>query len=94
MRKISKQSTENTLVNVRSITSDGIFLSVLDCDYFLSYDKLPWFRNAKVSEVFDVKMLGEYGIRWDVLDIDLEIDSLKHPEKYPLIMKRYPEERL
>lgn len=25
---------------------------------------------------------------WPDLDVDLEIDSLKHPERYPLIMKR------
>ena len=27
-------------------------------------------------------------IEWPTLNVDLEIDSLKHPERYPLIMKR------
>jgi len=40
-------------------------------------------------EVFDVKMNGLDEIRWDKLDIDLDIESIKHPEKYPLIMKQY-----
>lgn len=35
-----------------------------------------------------VKMSGRSAIEWTVLDVDLEIESLKHPERYPLIMKR------
>ena len=33
-------------------------------------------------------MSGKNAIEWPKLDVDLEIDSLKHPERYPLIMKR------
>jgi hypothetical protein len=73
---------------VRLITSDGIIVSVLGRDFYLSYDRLPWFKNAKVSDVFNVKMCGDDGIRWEALDVDLEIESLKHPEQYPLVMKR------
>jgi hypothetical protein len=31
-------------------------------------------------------MEGNHAIRWDKLDVDLEIDSILHPEKYPVIM--------
>jgi hypothetical protein len=34
------------------------------------------------------KMCGDDSIRWDSLDVDLEIESFLHPEKYPLICKR------
>ncbi|MDR1343271.1 MAG: DUF2442 domain-containing protein [Prevotellaceae bacterium] len=74
---------------------DGIFLSVLGNDYYVSYDRLPWFRNAKLCDVFNVEMCcGNEGIRWDALDVDLEVESLKHPEQYPLIMKRTASEIL
>ncbi|MDR0769221.1 MAG: DUF2442 domain-containing protein [Dysgonamonadaceae bacterium] len=76
------------------ITPNGIIISVFGSDYYLSYDRIPWFKNAKVSDVFNVEMCGDEGIRWESLDVDLEIESLKHPEKYPLVMKRYPEEVL
>jgi hypothetical protein len=92
MKKRSKQSTGHTSVDVRLITSDGIIVSVLGRDYYLSYDRLPWFKNAKVSDIFKVEMYGDDGIRWDALDVDLEIESLKHPEQYPLVMKRTPDE--
>ena len=87
-------NTGNTSVSVRSIMQDGIFLSVLGNDYYLSYDRLPWFKNAKTSDIFNVAMYGKDSIRWDALDIDLGIDSLKSPEKYPLVMKRYAEETI
>jgi len=90
----SKENTENTSVRVRSIMPEGIFLSLDGSDYYLSYDRLPWFRNAKISDVFNVKMYGIDGIRWDELDVDLGIDSLKFPEKYPLVMKSYHNEIL
>ena len=88
MKTISKQNTKHTSVNVHSIMSDGIFLTVCGNDYYLSYNRLPWFRNAKLSDIFNVKMIGDDAIRWDALDVDLEIDSLKYPERYPLVMKR------
>jgi hypothetical protein len=67
---------------------DGIFLAVQGKDYYLSYNRLPWFRDAKISDIFNVSMMGDDAVRWEALDVDLEIESLKHPEKYPLVMKR------
>ena len=94
MKTISKQNTKRTSVSVRSIMHDGIFLTVFDNDYYLSYNRLPWFKNAKISDIFHVEMMGDDAIRWDALDVDLEIDSLKYPERYPLVMKRNLEEVL
>lgn len=45
-------------------------------------------KHACISDALDVKMSGRNSIEWTKLDVDLEIDSLKHPERYPLIMKR------
>jgi hypothetical protein len=62
-------------------------LEVLGQDFFLPYHSNPWFKNAKVSDIFNVEMLGKTGIRWDALDVDLAINSLMYPDKYPLIAK-------
>jgi hypothetical protein len=35
-------------------------------------------------------MSGPRAIEWPDLDVDLEIESLRHPERYPLIIKRSP----
>jgi hypothetical protein len=94
MKTNLEQSTKPTSVNVLSIMPNGIFISVGENDYYLSYDRLPWFKDAKVSDIFDVEMCGNDGIRWNNLDVDLEIESLIHPEKYPLVIKRSVDEIL
>ena len=85
---------QNTSVKVHAIVSNGITVEAFNNVYFLPYTTNPWFKNASVSDVFDIKPVGNIGIRWEALDVDLEIDCLKHPEKYPLIMKRYAGEVL
>ncbi len=88
MQTTSNASTQSTSVSVLMINDKGLMLSVLGNDYFVSYNRLPWLRDARVSEVLNVQMSGRTAIEWPSLDIDLEIESLKHPERYPLIMKR------
>lgn len=90
MQQVSKNNTANTLASVLMINADGIMLSVCGHDYFLSYNRIPWMRDASISSVLDVRMSGQNAIEWPALDVDLEIESLKHPERYPLIIKRNP----
>ena len=75
----------NTSVKVHAIVANGITVEVRGNTYFLPYSTNPWFENAKVTDVFNVEPVGKNGIRWDALDVDLAIESLMHPEKYPLI---------
>lgn len=76
------------------INSQGIMLSVLGNDYFLSYNRIPWLKDARISDVLNVQISGRSAIAWPALDVDLEIESLKHPERYPLLMKRSPLDNL
>jgi hypothetical protein len=70
------------------INNQGIMISVAGNDYFLSYNRVPWLKDATVRNILNIKMLGKNAVEWPDLDVDLEVDSLKHPERYPLIMKR------
>lgn len=83
-------SLQTTSVSVLMINSQGMMLSVLGQDYFVSYNRVPWLRDARVSSALNVRMCGQNAIEWPELDVDLEIESLKHPERYPLVMKRSP----
>ena len=94
MKKSSNKNTENISVKVLSINSEGVYLELAGKDYFISYNRVPWFRNARVSEIMNVSLMGRMGIRWEDLDVDLEIDSLEHPEKYPHVVKRFANEVL
>lgn len=83
-----KQNSEDTLVSVLMINDRGLMISVQGQEYFLSYNRIPWMRNASIAQTLDIRMSGRNAIEWPTLDVDLEIESLKHPERYPLIMKR------
>ena len=88
MQTTSSSNTSSTLADVLMINDRGIMISVLGQDYFLSYNRVPWMKDATISEVLDVRMSGKNAIEWPKLDVDLEIDSLRHPERYPLLIKR------
>lgn len=80
---------KNTLnVEVSNISMHGIWLYVNGKEYFLPYDEYPWFKDAKIKEIHNVQLLHESSLHWPELDVDLELDSLEHPEKYPLFFHR------
>lgn len=83
-------NTQHTSVSVLMINAQGIMLSVQGNDFFISYNRMPWLKDARISDVLNVRMSGRSAIEWEILGVDLEIESLKHPERYPLIMKRTP----
>ena len=92
MQTALRNNSVNTLVSVLMINAQGIMLSVQGHDYFLSYNRIPWMREASIKDVLDVQMCGNEAIEWPRLDVDLEIDSLRYPERYPLLIKRNPSE--
>ena len=94
MQTISNQDTKPTLVAVLMINGQGMMLTVNGEDFFVSYNRVPWLKEAKVADVLNVQMCSNDAIEWPALDIDLEIDSLRHPEKYPNIMTRYVGEKI
>lgn len=79
---MSRKNTSKA--EVSSISTHGIWLFVKGKEYFLPHEKYPWFEDAKLKEICNVLLFYESHIRWPDLDVDLELDSLENPEKYPL----------
>jgi hypothetical protein len=80
----SPKHGKDILVSVENITPFGIWLYVKEKEYFLSYKDYPYFREQRLSSIQKVQLLHEYHLYWPELDVDLEIDNLENPEKYPL----------
>ncbi len=85
--KSSVLGKNTSKVEVENISPQGIWLFVKGREYFLSYRNHPWFKDAKVSEIHNVKLLNEMHLHWPDLDVDLEIESLRNPKKYPLVYR-------
>ena len=77
----------NTSVKVLGLTPHGLWLLAREEEFFLSFEQFPWFKSAPVSQVFNVESQGKDGFCWPDLDIDLSMDGIQHPEKYPLLAK-------
>ena len=94
MRTTLRSSSQDTSVCVLMINDKGLMISVQGQDYFLSYNRIPWMRNASIADALNVQMSGRNAIEWPNLDVDLEIESLKHPVRYPLLIKRNELDRI
>jgi hypothetical protein len=74
-------------IEVENISKHGFWLFINGKEYFLAFSDYPWFKNARINEILDVKLLHGAHLYWEKLDIDLELESLDYPEKYPLVYK-------
>ncbi|MEN6406787.1 MAG: DUF2442 domain-containing protein [Thermoguttaceae bacterium] len=82
----SSQLGENTsAIEVTNISAHGLWLLVGGKEYFLPYEKFPWFKDAKVSDILDVTLLHGFHLHWPKLDVDLELAALKNPDQFPLV---------
>jgi hypothetical protein len=85
MMSLSKSGVNTSEIEVSHISKHGIWLIVRDREYFLPYDKFPWFLHARIDQILNVQLLQKHHLYWPKLDVDLELNSLTHPEQYPLI---------
>jgi hypothetical protein len=56
-------------------------------EFFLSYEQYPWFKDAKLKEILEVELMHGSHIHWPSLDVDLSVDMLDNPQKYPLVYR-------
>lgn len=82
--KLKSPGKNILIVEVTQISPNGIWIIVADNEYFMSYEDYPWFKEATVAQIHCVQFQHGFHLRWPDLDIDLELDSLASPEKYPL----------
>jgi hypothetical protein len=83
----SSKHGKDILVSVENITPFGIWIFVEGREYFLNYKDYPYFRDQTLKSIQKVQFLHGYHLYWPDLDVDLEIDNLENPEKYPLKSK-------
>ena len=72
---------------VTNISKNGFWLLVGQEELFVPFREFPWFKNAVVSEILNVERPHTHHLYWPDLDVDLAVESIRHPEKYPLVAK-------
>ena len=72
---------------VTHIDKQGIWLLIGEKESFLSFELFPWFKGASVAAIHNVEFLNARSLHWPDLDIDLAVESIEHPDRFPLIAK-------
>lgn len=72
---------------VTQIDKQGIWLLIGEKESFLPFENFPLFRDASVGNIHNVEIVNNNHLYWPDLDIDLAVESIEHPERFPLVAK-------
>ena len=80
-------------VEVTNVSPHGFWLLIAGQEKFVSFQVFPWFRDASIADLAAVDLPSPHHLRWPRLDIDLAVESIDHPERFPLIARSRPTRR-
>ncbi len=75
---------------VTNVSAHGFWLFVGARELFVPFQQFPWFRDASIRAITNVQLPSPHHLYWPDLDIDLAVESIEHPEKYPLVSQVQP----
>jgi uncharacterized protein DUF2442 len=85
--KSAKHGLSTLGVEVTNISRHGFWLLVEERELFLSFADFPWFNKASVSAILRVDRPHPGHVYWPELDVDLAVESIEHPERFPLVSR-------
>jgi hypothetical protein len=85
--KLSARGKNISEVEVQDVSQRGIWLLVRGREYYLPYKDYPWFKNARLSQVFHVDLIGDSHLHWPDLDVDIELNCIGNLVGYPLVYR-------
>ena len=88
-RKVKSQKNGKNILKpeITNVSQHGFWIFLKGKEYFLPFEKFPWFKDASIGELSDVELLHKTHLYWPSIDVDLSIGIIEQPEKYKLIAK-------
>ena len=80
----AQHGVDTSAPEVTNISSHGLWLLANGSERFMSYEDFPWFMDVPVSKIMNVTEPSPGHFYWPDLDVDLGIESIEHPERFPL----------
>jgi hypothetical protein len=72
---------------VTHVSAHGFWLLLGDEELAVPYAQFPWFKKATIEQLLAVERPTPNHLYWPQLDIDLAVESLRHPDAFPLVSK-------
>ena len=85
--KSARRGRRTLSVEVTNVSPRGFWLLLAGRELFLSFADFPWFRDASIQQITAVEQPGAGHLYWPQLDVDLAVDSIEHPDRYPLVSR-------
>ena len=85
-----QRGKRTSVVEVTNVSPHGLWLLLGDRELFMPFDKFPWFRDAPIAKLVRVELPSPDHLYWPGLDVDLAVESIEHPERFPLVSKARP----
>jgi len=54
-------------------------------ELFVPFSQSPWFKDAPIGKRTKVERPQPHHLYWPDLDVDLAVESIRHPEQFPLV---------
>jgi len=71
----------------KTISRHGLWLLLDDEELLVPFEQFPWFRTATVEQITTVERPTPDHLRWPLLDVDLSVESIRAPERFPLVSR-------
>lgn len=84
------RGTDTSAVEVTHVSRHGFWVLIGEEELFAPFAEFPWFRHATIDQLCQVERPTADHLYWPQLDIDLSVESLRHPERFPLMAKQSP----
>ena len=69
---------------VTNVSGHCVWMLIDDEELALPYSEFPWFKAGTIQQILNVLRPSTDHLYWPDLDIDLSVESIRHPEKFPL----------
>jgi hypothetical protein len=86
--KSAKLGKSTSPAEVTNVSRHGFWIFLGDEELFVPFSQFPWFKDAPVSQLLNVEWPQPHHLYWPDLDVDLAVESIRHPEKFPLVSKQ------
>jgi len=72
---------------ITNLSAHGFWILLSSKEYFLPFEQFPWFKDARISQIMNVKLVHKTHLYWPDLDVDLSVAIIEHPDRYRLTAK-------
>ena len=85
--KSAKLGKRTLAVEVSNVSKHGFWVLIESTERFLPFAAFPWFRAASIDQLCNVELASPRHLYWPDLDVDLAVESIDHPDRFPLVSK-------